>query len=315
MTLLIAADGWDGETWRARLQAQLPEMKVVRTGDDFRRAEVRYVARWRQPPGALRDLPGLHTVFSLGAGVDHILNDPDLPPDMPVVRLIDEDLRERMSEYVVMHCLMHLRQQRRYDAQQRAGLWDDDRLQPAAREVRVGIMGLGELGLDAARKLKIMGFDVAGWSRSAKSLPDMDAFSGEDGLAAFLARTDILVALVPLTPQTQGILNRALLGQLAKDGRLGGPILVNPGRGALQNEDDILAMLDDGTLKAASLDVFHTEPLPADSPFWSHPSVFVTPHNAAMSEPEAVARYIARQIRAIEAGQVPEGLVDRTTGY
>lgn len=315
MTLLIAADGWDAEAWRDRFRAQLPGMAVVGVRDAFDRGQVRYVARWRQPPGVLRDLPNLRTVFSLGAGVDHILSDPDLPPHVPVVRLVDDDLRERMSEYVVMHCLMHLRQQHRYEAQRRTRAWDDDRMQPAAREIRVGIMGLGVLGLDAARKLQIMGFDVAGWSRGAKNLPDMKAFSGEAGLGPFLARTDILVTLVPLTPQTRGIIDRRLLGGLARDGRLGGPVLVNPGRGGLQVEKDILAMLDDGSLKAASLDVFETEPLPETSPFWSHPAVFVTPHNAAMSEPEAVARYVARQIEAIEAGRTPEGLVDRASGY
>ena len=202
------------------------------------------------------------------------------------MRVVDEDLTNRMSEYVVLHCLMHLRAQRRHDEQQRRKIWFDDRFQPGAHEVRVGIMGLGVLGQDAARKLRAIGFDVAGWSRSPREIEGMPTFSGEAGLAPFLARTDILVCLLPLTQATRGILGRALFERLARDGRLGGPILVNAGRGGLQVEADILAALDDGTLKAATLDVFEMEPLPPESPLWSHPAVTVTPHNAAMSNPE-----------------------------
>ena len=210
---------------------------------------------------------------------------------------------------------MHLRQQRRYEAQQRERVWHDDRFQPAAREVRVGIMGLGVLGQDAARKLKVMGFDVAGWSRSPKSLEGSPTFAGEEGLDGFLARTDILVCLLPLTAETRGVLDRSLFVRLARDGRLGGPAVINAGRGGLQVEDDILACLDDGTLKAATLDVFETEPLPADSALWQHPAVTVTPHNAAMSEPDAIGRLVVEQIRAYERGEALRNVVDRQLGY
>jgi glyoxylate/hydroxypyruvate reductase A len=176
-------------------------------------------------------------------------------------------------------------------------------------------MGLGVLGADAARKLKVMGFDVAGWSRSPKNLDGIVTFSGDDGLASFLARTDILVSLLPLTAETRGILNEALFAKLARDGRLGGPILVNAGRGGLQGEADIIASLDDGTLKAATLDVFETEPLPADSPLWTHPAVTVTPHNAAASEANAISAYIAEQIRRFESGEPLENVVKRDLGY
>jgi glyoxylate/hydroxypyruvate reductase A len=259
-------------------------------------------------------LPNLGAIFSLGAGVDHLFADPRLP-DVPIARVVDPDLTRRMSEYVVLHCLMHLRQQRRFDAQQREVLWEDDRLQPAAGDVRVGIMGLGVLGEDAARKLAVMGFDVAGWSRSPKSVHGIETFAGEIGLGPFLARTDILVALLPLTDMTRHIINRPLLSQLARDGRLGGPILINAGRGGLQVEDDILACLDDDTLKAATLDVFETEPLQATSPFWTHPRVTITPHNAAMSDPAAICKLIARQIRRIDRGKSLENVVHRERGY
>jgi glyoxylate/hydroxypyruvate reductase A len=314
MTLLVAISGWEPELWVERFRRVLPDRKVVALGEPFDRRDVDFVASWKHPPGSLAGLPSLQAIFSLGAGVDHLIGDPRLP-DVPIVRVVDTDLTERMSEYVVLHCLMHLRQQRRYDAQQRDKVWDDDRRQPAAREVRVGVMGLGVLGTDAAGKLRTMGFDVAGWSRSPKTLEGIETFSGEGGLAAFLARTDILVSLLPLTDETRGILNRDLFSKLAQTGRLGGPVLINAGRGGLQVERDILASLDDGTLNAATLDVFETEPLSAESPLWTHPAVTITPHNAAMSEPDAISARIAEQIRRIERGEPVQNVVDRSLGY
>jgi glyoxylate/hydroxypyruvate reductase A len=180
--------------------------------------------------------------------------------------------------------------------------------------VRVGLLGFGVLGRDAAVKLATLGFDVAGWGRTAREAAGVRVY-GADEFDAFLARTDILVSLLPLTPQTRGILNRDLFGRLARGGRLGGPILINVGRGGLQVEADILAALDDGTLKAATLDVFQAEPLPPDSPFWAHPGVTVTPHDSATSEPEATAHYIADQIRRHEAGEPFRAIVDRVRGY
>lgn len=314
MSLLLAMTGWHVEDWRARFQALLPEMPIVVLGEPFDRRAVHYVASWKHPAGSLTGLPNLAAIFSLGAGVDFLFADDKLP-EAPIARVVDPDLTTRMSEYVVLHCLMVLRQQHRYMRQQQAKLWEDDRNQPAARAVRVGIMGLGELGQDAAAKLKIIGFDAAGWSRSPKSIEGLQSFSGEDGMKAFLARTDILVSLVPLTPETRGILNAELFAGLAQDGRLGGPFLINPGRGGLQVADDIIAALDAGTLKGATLDVFETEPLPVESPLWNHPGVTITPHNAAMSEPEAIASLVAAQIRRLEAGEPLLHAVDPARGY
>ncbi len=313
MTLLVALT-WDPKPWVERFRKVLPDRDIVVLGEDFDKSRVEYVATWGPKPGSLSGLPGLRALFSLGAGVDHLMSYPDLP-DVPIVRVAQDDLTHRMSEYVVMHCLMHLRDQHRFDADQRAKRWQPDRAPPIAGDVRVGIMGFGVLGQDAARKLKVMGFDVAGWSRTAKNVEDFEVYSGDDGLSVFLARTDILVSLIPLTPDTRGILNRSLFEKLAHDGRLGGPVLINAGRGKLQVEADILACLDDGTLKAATLDVFEVEPLPQDSPLWTHPRVTISPHNAATSEPEATARYIADQIRRHEAGQQFENVVDRKRGY
>ena len=313
MSLLVALT-WDPQPWVERFKLHLPGRDIVVLGEDFDRSAIRYVATWGPKPGSLSNLPSLEAIFSLGAGVDHLMGYPGLP-DVPIVRVSQDDLTHRMSEYVVMHCLMHLREQRRYDADQRARRWDSDRAPPIAGDVRVGVMGFGALGQDAARKLKVMGFDVAGWSRTPKSVEGFKVFSGADELDAFLARTDILVGLLPLTPETRGIFNRRLLQKLARDGRLGGPVLINAGRGGSQVEADILACLDDGTLKAATLDVFETEPLPQDSPLWTHPRVTVSPHNAAVSDPEMTARYIAGQIRRHEAGEPFQNVVDPARGY
>ena len=313
MTLLVALT-WEPQPWVERFRKLLPDRDIVVLGDSLDKAAVRYVATWGPKPGSLSGLPNLEAIFSLGAGVDHLMGYPDLP-DVPIVRVSQDDLTHRMSEYVVLHCLLYLRDQRRYDADQKAKRWDAERAPPIASQVRVGVMGVGVLGQDAARKLQVMGFDVAGWSRSPKAVEGLTIYSGEEGLDQFLARTDILVVLMPLTPETRGILDRSLFGMLARDGALGGPILINAGRGGLQVEADILACLDDDTLKAATLDVFEVEPLPQDSPLWTHPRVTVTPHNSAVSEPEATARYIAEQIRRHEAGQPFQNVVDRARGY
>lgn len=314
MAILVAVEGWDVPSWVERFQNLFPERRIVTLDEPFDRREVNYAVSWKHPYGALSGLPNLAAIFSLGAGVDHIVADPRLPP-VPIVRVVDKDLTNRMSEYVVLHALAHLRQLPRYIAQQRDGVWEDDRFQPAAGDVRVGVMGLGRLGEDAARKLGAMGFRVLGWSRTHKAIEGVETHAGADGLDAFLARTDILVALLPLTEATRGVLNAELFAKLAQDGLLGGPILVNAGRGGLQVEADVVSALDAGRLKAASLDVFNEEPLPADSPLWSHPRVIVTPHNAAMSHPETIGRLIADQIRHAESGGALTNVVDVGVGY
>ncbi|WP_349368840.1 glyoxylate/hydroxypyruvate reductase A [Salinarimonas sp.] len=314
MSILVAIEGWDVPSWVERFQRLFPERKVVTLDEPFDRREVHYVVSWKHPHGALSGLPNLAAIFSLGAGVDHIVSDPRLP-EAPVVRVVDEDLTNRMSEYVVLHALAHLRQLPRYMAQQRDNVWEDDRFQPAARDVRVGVMGLGQLGRDAAAKLRVMGFQVLGWSRTGRDVAGVETYSGEAGLDAFLGKTDILVSLLPLTEATRGVLNLELFGKLSQDGPLGGPVLINAGRGGLQVEADILAALDAGTLKAATLDVFEAEPLPKDSPLWTHPRVIVTPHNAAMSHPETIGSLIADQIRTVEAGGELTNVVDAGVGY
>ncbi len=314
MSLLVAIRGWNERDWIDRFKRLMPERPVLSASEAFDPATVEYVACWKHLPGSLAGLTNAKVLFSLGAGVDHLVSDPALP-DAPVVRMVDRDLTERMTEWVVWQCLDWLRQGKMYRRQQEARQWIDDRQQPAARDVRIGIMGLGVLGLDAADKLTRLRFDVAGWSRSPKDVAGLTTFSGDSGLSAFLARTDILVVLLPLTDETRGLLNARLFAGLAQDGRLGGPVLINAGRGGLQVEADILAALDAGTLRGASLDVFETEPLPEASLLWQHPGVTVTPHNSAMSAPDAIAGAIVQQIRDLEHGLPLRNVVERGRGY
>jgi glyoxylate/hydroxypyruvate reductase A len=312
--ILLAVAGLDPAPWEAQLRAQAPRRDVrvwpQRVGAP---ADIAYACAWHAPPGLLGGFPNLAAIFSLGAGVDHLLRDNTLP-QVPVVRIVDPDLTMRMSEYVALHVLMHHRRQRLYDAQQRERRWYEH-AQPPASAVRVGIMGLGVLGADAAAVLRRLGFRVAGWSRTPKALPGIECHHGEAGLDAFLRRTEILVCLLPATAGTAGILRLDLFRKLDRHGSTGGAFLINAGRGALQVDADILAALDEGTLAGATLDVFPTEPLPAASPLWSHPKVTITPHNAAASDPQALSANMLRQIERFEAGLPLEHVVDRAAGY
>jgi glyoxylate/hydroxypyruvate reductase A len=316
LALLITGgtENWAPLRWRERFTRVCPDRPVALIPDDVIDPEVvRYAAVWKPKPGALAAFPNLAAIFNLGAGVDAVVADLTLPP-VPLVRVAVDDLTKRMTEYVVMHVLMHHRRQGYYAESQREKIWAP-KLQWAARDLRVGVMGLGVLGRDAAEVLARIGFDVAGWSNTWKSIPGIKCFAGESQLPEFLARTDVLVCLLPLTPQTRGILNRRTFSKLARDGKLGGAVVINAGRGGLQNEDDLLAALDDGTLLAVTLDVFHTEPLPADSLFWSHPKVTLSPHNAADTDPDAISVYVAEQMAAFERGEPLQNVVDRKTGY
>jgi glyoxylate/hydroxypyruvate reductase len=209
---------------------------------------------------------------------------------------------------------MHHRQEPYLRASQREKRWAPKYQWPAGA-ISVGIMGLGTLGSNAAHALRHLGFRVSGWSRSPKQLDGISCFHGKERLDDFLQSTDVLVCLLPLTPDTRHLLNRGLFSKLNRDSPLGAPVLINAGRGGLQNETDILQCLDDGTLGAASLDVFAQEPLPRESPFWSHPKLVLTPHNAADTDPDEISKYVIRQIERFEAGGALENVVDPGRGY
>ncbi len=315
MTLLIACSS-RAEQFAAEVRGLDPDLDIRVAPHVGSAADIRYALVWQPPPGVLGTLPNLQLVVSVGAGVDSLLHDPTLPV-VPLVRFVDADLTARMAEYVVLNVLLHHRRMTEFRELQVRRLWKY-LPEPAARDIRVGIMGLGVLGSAAAAALRPFGYQLRGWTRTPKAVDGIHCFSGSHLLEPFLAETDILVSILPLTPQTRGLLNRALLRKLSLRGRspmLPGPVLINAGRGGLQIDADILSALNAGELYAASLDVFETEPLPANSPLWSHPRVVVTPHNAAESAPSAIARYAVRQIRTLRQGGRLENVVHRARGY
>jgi glyoxylate/hydroxypyruvate reductase len=299
--------------WVAAMKKVAPTLDVRAWPTVGRVEDIAYAAAWLPPADVMKSFPNLKLICSLGAGVDAILGDPTLPTDVPIVRVNDPDLTNRMSEYIVLQVLTHHRQQRRFEANQKLGVWDSFPTH-AASALTVGIMGMGVLGADAARKLRLMGFNVLGWSRTRKVVEGVECFA-ELELDAFLSRTDILVSLLPATTETDGVLNRALFQKLSRRGPFGAPILINAGRGRQQNEDDIVTCLNNGELYAATLDVFCKEPLPGSSPLWTQPNLTITPHAAADSDPETICKYVSEQIQRHQQGLNLNNLVDRQRGY
>jgi glyoxylate/hydroxypyruvate reductase len=314
MAFLIVTPTWPTDAWVQAMRKAAPDMDVRAWPEIGMASDIQYAAAWLPPPNVLSDLPNLQAIFSLGAGVDAILKDPTLPGAVPIVRVNDDDLTMRMAEYIVLHVLMHHRQQRRLSENQRRKVWDSFPTH-AASALSVGIMGMGVMGEMSALRLRDLGFQVAGWSRSRKAIPGIQSFAGPNEFDAFLARTDVLISLLPATPETDGIINRAALRKLSRKGPFGAPYLINAGRGRQQVEADVLAALNAGELFGATLDVFATEPLPDDHPFWTHPEVTVTPHCAADSDPEVICRYINAQIERHRRGEPLQNLVDRKRGY
>jgi glyoxylate/hydroxypyruvate reductase A len=308
--ILLSVTGFNPQRWQELLSV---DREVVLAPDGPNDPTITYAVVWKQRPNLLAGLPNLRAIFSIGAGVDHIFTDPTVP-DVPIVRVVAENLTQYMTEYVTWRVLDHHRQGMLYRAQQRKKIWHEPQQRPA-NDISVGIMGLGQLGRAAAQALLALGFRVNGWGRTDRPMAGVTTFSGDGGLIPFLNATDILVVLLPLTPATQGIVNYGLLLELRRRNGLGGAVLINAGRGRLQRDADILRALEDGTLKEASLDVFEVEPLPRTSPLWAHPRVFVTPHAAATSDPAHLAAPMLEQMDAYERGEPLHNLVNREAGY
>jgi glyoxylate/hydroxypyruvate reductase A len=257
----------------------------------------------------LRRYPNLKLIVSMGAGVDHLLRAPGPPPGIPVARLKDVLLTSAMAEWVLLNVLRFHRQDPEYRALQQRKEWLELSA-PSTAERRIGILGIGELGSASARVLGSLGFPVMGWSRSAKTLPGAQTFHGADGLMAMAAKTDILICLLPLTPETRGVLNAKLLSALPR-----GAYVINGARGGHMVAEDMLAALDSGHIAGAALDVFEPEPLPPESPFWSHPKVFLTPHAASITIPSSVAPQVVENIHNMRTGRPLINLVDFSLGY
>ena len=312
--LLLHLQGVDEARWKQRLSTLLGDYGVVTRADKFDPANIRYIFVWKPYADAFDGLDNLKAVLSLGAGVDGLLTHENLPRDVPIVRFVDDELTQCMSDYVVANVTMHHRCYSQYRKDQHAKNWTQF-YPPPSWDINVGIMGLGALGEDAAKRLMGLGYDVRGWSRSKKSIDGLTSFSGADEFDIFLRETDILVNLLPLTPQTTGILNYENFSKLRTERLKGGPALINAARGGHQKENDIVKALRDGTLGAASLDVFEVEPLPETSPLWTQKNCYITPHIAAISNPDSGASYFARIIRDHEKGKPLINVVDVKRGY
>lgn len=297
--------------WRAAVAKHLPDATLWVWGeDDVDLAAVDYALTWHPEAGLLAKLSNVKAIFNLGAGVDALLQDATLPRTVPIVRLVDPRLASGMTEYVA-HWVLHFhRDMPVYARQQTARDWTQHENADTAKR-RVGILGLGELGQAAAHALLMLGFEsIAGWSRSHKHLPGIDSFAGADELDAFLARTEILVCLLPNTQATQGVLNKDTLAKLPP-----GAFVINGGRGSAVVDADLIAALHSGHLAGAALDVFNDEPLPADHPYWAMDTVFITPHIASLTTADSAARVIAEGIDALEHGGTPANVVDLDQGY
>lgn len=315
MTLLLHLADFNERRWADGFAAALPGRKVVTRADSYDPAEIEYIFIWKPKPDAFDGLVNLKAVLSLGAGVDALLRHPNLPRNVPVVRFMDEDLTQRMSDYVLAEVTRHHRLDTRFKRDQAARKWVQ--LYPApAWDANVGVMGLGQLGMDAIRHLKVFGYKLRGWSRTPKAVEGVEVFTGAAEFDAFLNGTDILINLLPLTPETHGILNYDTFSKLRRGGLDGeGPVVINAARGGHQKEADIVRALGDGTLKAASLDVFEVEPLPQDSPLWALDNVYITPHIAAASSERTGVAYFSRVIKDHEQGRPLPNVVDLNRGY
>jgi len=308
-TLLFVGADERTVSWAKAFAEIAPEIEFrpYAPGQDL--SDVPYCLAWKAAPGVWPAMKALRIIFGLGAGVERLLADSSLPRDVPLVRMVEPELTRGMVEYVLWQSLFHHRKVWELEAAQSCATWRPHTY-PAPWDRTIGVMGLGELGTAAAAKLVEFGFQVRGWSRSPKSLPKVESFAGPDQLPAFLSKTEILVCLLPLTRETCGILNTSLFAQLPR-----GASIINAARGGHLVEADLSAAMASGQINAATLDVFDTEPLPKDHPFWSTERLYITPHNASITDPRSAAWRIARQIAKFEAGEGLENVVDRERGY
>jgi glyoxylate/hydroxypyruvate reductase A len=309
LAVLILCAGEDPGPWAASFRELDPLCDVRVWPDAGNPREILLALVWNHPRGELARYPNLRCIASMGAGVDHILSDPALPHGVPVTRVVHESLTRSMVEYVLLSVLDFSRDMEKYRQDQKDRRWAPRFPRPRG-ELGVGVMGLGELGGEAVRRLMGLGYNVLGWSRTPRSLEGAATFWGDGQLGDFLSRTNVLVCLLPLTAQTEGILNRETFSRLRP-----GAFLINVARGRHLVEEDLLEALDRGWLAGARLDVFRQEPLPPDHPFWSHPRIQVTPHISSLTEPHAVAPQILENYRRVCQALEPLHRVDPQRGY
>ncbi|HKQ23615.1 MAG TPA: glyoxylate/hydroxypyruvate reductase A [Burkholderiales bacterium] len=309
MTILYYSNADPAEPWREAFARELPRIPFRVWPDPGPLESVRYALVWKPPQGFLAQFPNLKAILALGAGVDPIPSDPTLPKGVPLLRLVDVGFPAQMADYATYAVLRFQRRMREIEALQRQARWNQ--IDPFfTRDFPVGVMGLGVIGSVVALRVAAAGYAVAGWARSPKQLPGVEVFSGSGTFKKFLSRSRVVVNALPLTPKTESILDAAAFASMPRGG-----YVVNIGRGAHLVDQDLIAALDSGQLDGAMLDVFREEPLPSSHPFWGHPKIVVTPHVAAPTIASEVQAQVIENIRRLERGESPVGLVDRDRGY
>ncbi|NND00908.1 MAG: glyoxylate/hydroxypyruvate reductase A [Gammaproteobacteria bacterium] len=304
MAILLNNNGFDNQPWSHALAKLLPDMPIYNYPDIPAAQEIDYAVVWNHPHGDLLNYPNLKAILMLGAGMDHIDAEPELPK-VPIVRLVDPAVGDDMAQYALYWLIHFQRRFEDYRQQAEARHWQRYEV-PLSRDFRVSVIGLGPIGSIIAERIGLCGFNARGWSRSGKQLENVECYSGSDGLTEIMASTDALVNCLPLNTGTRHFLDQNTLGLLPK-----GAFLLNVSRGAVIDDQALLCLLDSGHIAGAALDAFAEEPLPADSPFWSRDNVFVTPHVAGGTYPKTAARVIVDNIRRIEAGQQPFPVYER----
>lgn len=299
----------DFDTWKRALQAQLPNLKVIHSSEITRPADIHYALAWKPPENFFAEMTNLRLIVNLGAGVDSLVQRQDLPQGIPITRLTDPQMARMMAGYVLFSVLRHARDIPYFEQAQRRGEWAY-RHPRSPEDIRVAVLGLGQLGAKAAHELQRQGFKVIGWSRSPAQIEGVECFAGLETLDTVLGQADIVVVMLPLTPQTAGILDRARLERLPR-----GAAFINVARGALVDQAALTDLLQSGHIGGATLDVFEREPLPAGDPLWSMPNVLITPHLASVAIPSSAARQIAENIVRVSAGEPPENIIDPARGY
>lgn len=306
--LIFYSEFDDPDAWKSTLTAELPDLAFHTDPDAVDPARVHYALAWKPPAGFFARFPNLKLVTNLGAGVDSLVGRNDLP-DVPISRLSDTGMVSLMSSYVLFSVIRYARDIHIFERAQRRSEWKY--VHPRAlSDIRVGVLGLGELGAPAAQALAQTGFDVRGWSRSLKSIPGVTCSAGMDALDDFLRSVEILVILLPLTPDTRGLLDARRLALLPNTAKL-----INASRGAVVDESALIDALQSGRIEEATLDVFTVEPLPRNHVFWSMNNVLITPHLASITVPEAAAREVAESIRRVRSGLPPLHQIDPRRGY
>lgn len=306
MKVTFCCTGTKPEPWLDGLRAALPGAEVSVWEPGAPQAD--YAVVWAPPQQFMDEQPALKALFNIGAGVDALLK-LQLPPHAKVVRLDDAGMSVQMAEYVTQAVIRHFRELDGYEADMRNGQWKFRKPQLRAN-FPVGVMGLGVLGERVAKALSVFEFPVRGWSRTPRQIEGVQTFSGSTGFAEFLQGTRVLVNLLPLTPETENLINRRLMQQL-----LPGAYIINVARGAHLVDEDLIAMMAEGHVAGATLDVFREEPLPADHPFWKIPQITLTPHTSARTLRDESIAQIAGKVAAMSRGEAVKGMVDPQRGY